>query len=264
MPNHVHILIETGEIPLSTIMQGLQQSYTQYFNTKYNQVGHVFQGRYQAILCNKDSYLLELVRYIHLNPVRAHLVSAPQDYLWTGHIDYLGLRPRSSVDTGFILSLLEPDQRTALESYVRFIIAGIDNDQHEDTLTESANAYMKHGVITPPVRSEKTASTSPQRSRGDEEPAFERIRSVVCESYTISSETLCSNIKIPNAASARRCFCYCARVLTSMSVKTIAGYLHISQSAVSAGIQDVRMRMKKEPRYCAWMQSVLRKIPENL
>jgi putative transposase len=68
MPNHVHLLLECGKTPLGKFMQGLQQSYTQYYNRKYKKVGHLFQGRYKAILCQKDAYLLELIRYIHLNP----------------------------------------------------------------------------------------------------------------------------------------------------------------------------------------------------
>jgi putative transposase len=71
MPNHTHLLVETCGPPLAKFMQGLQQSYTQYFNRKYEKAGHLFQGRYKAIVCEREEYLLELVRYIHLNPVRA-------------------------------------------------------------------------------------------------------------------------------------------------------------------------------------------------
>jgi len=89
MDNHFHLLIETRDIGLSKIMQGLIQSYTQYFNLKYKKVGHLFQGRYKAILCQKDEYLLELIRYLHLNPVRAGLAESPDEYQWSGHADYL-------------------------------------------------------------------------------------------------------------------------------------------------------------------------------
>ena len=70
MPNHVHLLVESSEHPLAKFMQGLQQSYSQYFNLRHRKTGHVFEGRYKAIICQKDEYLLELIRYIHLNPVR--------------------------------------------------------------------------------------------------------------------------------------------------------------------------------------------------
>ena len=76
MPNHVHLLLEYGKTPLGKFIQGLQQSYTQYYNRKYKKVGHLFQGRYKAILCQKDAYLLQLIRYIHLNPYDP---SSPRD-----------------------------------------------------------------------------------------------------------------------------------------------------------------------------------------
>lgn len=90
MGNHVHLLLETGPTPLSKIMQGLQQAYALYFNHKYRLVGHLFQGRYKALLCDRDSYLLELVRYLHLNPVRSMLVKDPSLYPWSSHGAYLG------------------------------------------------------------------------------------------------------------------------------------------------------------------------------
>jgi REP element-mobilizing transposase RayT len=93
MKNH-HLLIEVEEIPLSSIMQSLLFGYARYFNRRYGEVGHLFQGRYKAILCDKDAYLLELVRYIHLNPVRAKIVRGPEDYVWTGHLSYLGKEGR--------------------------------------------------------------------------------------------------------------------------------------------------------------------------
>lgn len=72
MPNHVHLLLETGDGPLSRTMQTLQFTYSQYYNRRYDKTGHVFQGRYHAILCDRDAYLVELVRYLHsIRPVCA-------------------------------------------------------------------------------------------------------------------------------------------------------------------------------------------------
>ncbi len=88
MSNLVHLLIETREIPLSKILQGVNQSYTIYFNRRYKTVGHLFQGRYKAILCDRDEYLLSLIKYIHLNPVRAKVVETPDKYEWSSHHDY--------------------------------------------------------------------------------------------------------------------------------------------------------------------------------
>jgi REP element-mobilizing transposase RayT len=126
MPNHIHLLLETGTIPLSKIMQGLQQSYTSYFHKKYISVGHVFQARYKAILCQREAYLLELVRYIHLNPVRAALVEEPEDYLWSSHHVYIGYISQPFVEKSFIFSVLSDKESVAERIYKQFIRDGMD------------------------------------------------------------------------------------------------------------------------------------------
>ena len=103
MKNHVHLLVEVETIPLSRIMQSFLFRYAQYFNRRHGEVGHLFEGRYKAIVCDKDTYLLELVRYIHLNPVRARVVKAPEDYVWSGHLGYLGKGEEDLIDEGFVL-----------------------------------------------------------------------------------------------------------------------------------------------------------------
>ena len=90
MDNHVHLAIETGKAPLSRVMAGLQSSYTQYFNRRHRRVGHLFQGRYKAFLIEKDAYGLALLRYIHENPVKAGVVSAPHEYEWSSDRYYRG------------------------------------------------------------------------------------------------------------------------------------------------------------------------------
>ena len=87
-------------------MQGLQQSYSQYFNLRHRKVGHVFQGRYRAIVCQKDEYLLELVRYIHLNPVRSGLVREPGRYPYSGHKAYAEGKATEVIDPGPVLAML--------------------------------------------------------------------------------------------------------------------------------------------------------------
>ncbi len=126
MPNHVHLLLQTSEAPLGKFMQGLQQSYTQRFNRLHGKVGHLFQGRYQAIVCETDEYLATLVRYIHLNPVRAGLVDEPSAYLYSGHRAYLTGDETTLIDPRPVLRLL--GGRTA---YRRFVIAGIGTGHEE-------------------------------------------------------------------------------------------------------------------------------------
>src|SRR4030065_998825 len=89
METHVHLLLETGPVPLSKILQGFNQRFTMYFNWRHGTVGHLFQGRYKAILCDKDAYLLSLVKDLHRNPVRAGIVRNPEEYPWSSHREYV-------------------------------------------------------------------------------------------------------------------------------------------------------------------------------
>lgn len=127
MSNHVHLLLETGSESLSKFMQGLQQSYTQYVNRKHHKVGHLFQGRYQAIVCEKDEYLLTLVRYIHLNPIRAKLVRRLDDYLYSGHSEYCGVRASEVLETSRVLNMLG-----GRRSYQRFIQEDLRDGHREE------------------------------------------------------------------------------------------------------------------------------------
>ena len=99
MGNHVHFALQVADVPLSKIMQNISFRYTRWMNKKYGRVGHLFQGRFKAILVEQDTYLLELIRYIHLNPVRAKMVSNIDQYPWSGHASYLGRQVLSWVTT---------------------------------------------------------------------------------------------------------------------------------------------------------------------
>lgn len=90
MNNHYHLLIETPKANLSQVMRGLNGRYTKYFNKTFHRMGHIFQGRYKSIIVQKDSYLLELSRYIVLNPVRAGLIQNPEDYIWSSYCATIG------------------------------------------------------------------------------------------------------------------------------------------------------------------------------
>ena len=127
MPNHVHLLLESSEHPLAKLMQGLQQSYSQYFNLKHRKTGHVFEGRYKAILCQKDEYLLQLIRYIHLNPVRAGMVRTPERYRYSGDHAYLQGKATEMIDPAPVLSMLGGKQ-----AYRRFVQDGLSEGHKEE------------------------------------------------------------------------------------------------------------------------------------
>ncbi len=137
MPNHAHLLLETGSTPLAKFMQGLQQSYTQYFNRRHRKVGHLFQGRYKAIICDKDKYLLALVRYIHLNPVRAGLTKRPERYPHSGHRSYLINGTPKIIEAGPILSLLGGKR-----AYERFVLEGLSENHNEEYYTVEDQCFL--------------------------------------------------------------------------------------------------------------------------
>lgn len=120
MTNHIHLLIETPKDPISRIMQRINFTYTQYFNKRHGKVGHLFQGRYKSYLCEKDSYLLSLVRYIHNNPVRAGLVGEAGGYEWSSHIDYLKGN-KGIIDADKVLRLFSERPVIARRKYAEFM-----------------------------------------------------------------------------------------------------------------------------------------------
>ena len=121
MSTHVHLLIEMGQVPLSKILQGVNQRFTMYFNRRYGTVGHLFQGRYRAILCDRDTYLFGLVKYLHGNPVRAGMVRQPEEYRWSSHRDYVGLNKNGIVDTELLLGMFSEDLKTARKLYREYM-----------------------------------------------------------------------------------------------------------------------------------------------
>ena len=104
MSNHYHLLLETPSGNLSKIMQHINGAYTNYFNVKRKRSGHLFQGRYKAIVIEADEYAQELSRYIHLNPVRADIVGKPEEYRWSSYLEYIGERKHPEwLEISFIL-----------------------------------------------------------------------------------------------------------------------------------------------------------------
>lgn len=115
MGNHYHLLLETEHANLSDGMRQLNGIYSQYFNRRHDMVGHVFQGRYKAILVQKESYLLELARYIVLNPVRANIVALPEDWSWSSYRLMIGTAPPPSwLSAQWILEKFNASQPEAI------------------------------------------------------------------------------------------------------------------------------------------------------
>lgn len=122
MSNHVHLLIETSDIPLSKFMQGLSQTYTMHFNRKYRTSGHLFQGRFKAILCDRETYLLGLLKYVHQNPLRAKIAGRLDAYPWSSHHAYTGRNnPLGLVEIDQVLRLFSENKGRARRKYREFM-----------------------------------------------------------------------------------------------------------------------------------------------
>jgi len=135
MNNHYHLLIETPEPNLAKGMRQLNGVYTQRFNRRQGRVGHVFQGRYKAILVQKESYLLELSRYIVLNPVRARMVRNPAEWPWSSYHATAGLCDTPVwLRTDGVLSAFAEQRRVAVARYAAFVAAGINQPSPWDRL----------------------------------------------------------------------------------------------------------------------------------
>ncbi|MFN4291164.1 MAG: transposase [Permianibacter sp.] len=129
MTNHYHLVVETPEANLSQGMRQLNGVYTQWINRTYDRVGHVFQGRYKAILVEKDSYLLELARYVVLNPVRAGMVRDASRWAWSSYAEMVGVRSAPEwLETDWLLAQFGKQRQRAIANYIEFVREGMKRD----------------------------------------------------------------------------------------------------------------------------------------
>lgn len=154
MDNHCHMLIEVSVIPLSKIMQLIQQTYTTWYNRKYKHSGHVFEQRYKSILCDKDEYLLSLVKYIHQNPVRAGI--SDLDYKYSSHMAYLN-NDNKMCEVDYVLSMFSKKKKNAKKLYLDFMgkkddVIGSKKESElapefdEIEMELNKNSYMEKGI----------------------------------------------------------------------------------------------------------------------
>lgn len=197
MTNHYHLIIETPEKNLSKIMHYVNSSYTTYTNIKRRRYGHLFQGRFKAIVVDKDSYLLELSRYLHLNPVRANMAVKPEDYPYSSYGYFTAAAGDKLVTTRTILEMISSNPDMAQEKYISFVESAMGEE------IESPFKKVYGGIILGNVNfikdvlgkiendQLKKEETSNRRSlRASRLP--EEIISAICSHYGITSEEISS------------------------------------------------------------------------
>jgi len=137
IPNHFHLILKTGNVPIATVMRRLLTGHALWYNRRHRRSGHLFQNRYKSILCQEDTYLLELVRYIHLNPLRAGLVrdlTALDKYSFSGHGVIMGRYSNNWQDTDSVLGLFGEKVSAARRQYRAFVEKGIAIGKREDLI----------------------------------------------------------------------------------------------------------------------------------
>ena len=218
MTNHIHLIVQTGTTPLSRIMQQLSQCYTAWINYSQSRTGHLFQGRYKALLIDADSYLLELVRYLHLNPMRAGMVKQPADYLWSSHRAYAGQEEIPWLTTEWLLSCLGGGEDVRIR-YQQFVLDGIG----ELRRVEFHSGSHEGRILGDGTFVEEALS------KGDEPVvhaiALKDVIAAVCQVYGISDNQLRTPGKHRPASEARALAALLVLETPALSLTALGGYL---------------------------------------
>lgn len=167
MSNHVHMLFKSGQKGISAVMRKLLTWYAVYFNRRHKRTGHLFENRYKSILCDEDNYLLALIRYIHLNPIRAGMVKTMEEldsYMWSGHSAVMGKAECPWMDTDYVLLQFNDTKRKSRNAYRKFVSEGIGLG-HSAELTGGGLVRSKGGW----------SNVISARRRGQREEYDERI-----------------------------------------------------------------------------------------
>lgn len=263
MPNHAHLLLRTGLKPLATIMRRLLTGYAVRFNRRHRRQGHLFQNRYKSFLCQEDAYLLELVRYIHLNPVRARQVAdlkALERYKYSGHGVLMGKQHRDWQDAEYVLKMFGDRVGAARRQYREYVEEGLSRGRRPDLvgggLLRSIGGWKglkKSGDAGTRVKGDerilgdtdfvtsalKAAQEQMERkylykARGY---GFPWLVNRVGELLHMAPGEVLRPGKYPGAVVARSVLCYFATRELGLSTVELARRLHQSQPTVSQAVQ---------------------------
>ena len=237
MPNHIHLLLEMGKISLSKVLQRFHTWYTQYFNRRHDRMGHVFQGRYKAIVCKKDAYLLELVRYIHLNPVRAGLVDSPEDYPWSSHRIYLGIEKSEVIDPSLVLKQFSDDLSSGIRSYELFVMEGSKQGRRDDLYKVSDQRILGDEAFCKEVFGHQRNEESESAGMPMVHFELDELEEIMQSAMGFEPGSLRSGGRF--GAWMRRIFCYIARTYGAHKGKDVAMYIGKDLATVTHAVRFV-------------------------
>ncbi|MGD8940653.1 MAG: transposase [Gammaproteobacteria bacterium] len=240
MGNHVHLAVQVGEEPLAKIMQNLSFRYTRWVNRKQKRIGHLFQGRYKAILVERDSYLLELVRYIHLNPVRAKMVRQPSAYPWSGHRCYLGKETLPWLCTEWVLSQFGKRINTCRKRYEEFVRAGRGEGYRE----EFHGGGEDQRILGDNRFVEKMLDTEVYQPYKRKSIQFNDLIRQVCKEYKLKEADLTSTSRNRTASEARQIIGWLALKSDNITLTQVAQYFGRDVTTLSRGVKRMEEKMR--------------------
>jgi REP element-mobilizing transposase RayT len=259
IPNHVHLLLRTGTIPIATVMRRLLTGYAVSFNLKYQRHGQLFQNRYKSILCQEDRYLKELVRYIHLNPLRANLASdlkALDRYRWCGHSAIMGKTACDWQNIEYVLKLFDNKISSARRNYRVFVSKGIAEGRRSDLTGGGLIRSLGGWQQVKALRRIGIRFKCDERILGDSEFVeqvlkeaedrlerryaleakgydFDQVIERVAQVLNMNVSDVLKRSKDPQTVKARSLLCFWANRELGMTTVEISHRLKVSQSAVS-------------------------------
>jgi len=263
IPNHVHLLLRTGTSPISSVMRRLLTGHAAYFNRRYRRHGKLFQNRYKSILCQEDTYLLELVRYIHLNPLRAKLVSnlsSLDKWAFSGHSTIMGKRKTPWQDDKYVLELFGKSLSPARRKYRIYVEKAVDQGRRPELTGGGLIRSMGGWSAVKLSRQTAMRIKSDERILGDgdfvekvlkaAEEQYEsryalqakgynldKVAERVCQQTGIGMEHLMSRGKHPATVQARSLLCFWACRELGMKTTELSGLLNISQPSVTQSVR---------------------------
>jgi REP element-mobilizing transposase RayT len=243
MPNHIHLALQAGKDPLSGPMQNLAFRYTQAINRKLGRSGHLFQGRYKALLVDQDAYLLQLVRYIHLNPVRARMVADPVAYPWSGHRTYLGKAALPWLTTETVLGQLGATLPVARRHYARFVAEGIGQGHSAQfyTGTEDPRVIGDDRFVE---RLQRAATGLQRRSAVD----LDTLVDYVCDGFRLSENDLKATGRQRQPARARALIGWLAMETGAATLTAVAGRFGREPSGLSRQVVALGKEANAHPK----------------
>ncbi len=242
MTNHVHLALQVGDRALSVGMQNLAFRYTRYVNRRLRRVGHLFQGRFKAFLVDADAYGLALLRYIHLNPVRAKLTRQAADYTWSSHRAYLGIATVPWLTTDWALAQFATTAAVARRRFARFVEDG-RNDGHQELFyggEADSRVVGEEDFVRSLVKVDTVRGTKPR---------LEDIAVYVCDGYSMTIDGLLAEGRARQRAEARALLAWLATRSGCASLTSIAQYLGRDISTVGHAVSRLEERSRNDPAF---------------